>query len=152
MTAASQILLGSALLTACALVHVGFVAIMVPLLSRAHGRMRQASVRLRAMVLTSEAVLLVLVAHTIQVWAWSLALYAMGAFADFPTSFYFATTTYTTLGYGDLVLQDGLRIFGTFAAITGLLTFGISTALLMGLVVRLLPSLAASRREDDQRH
>lgn len=152
MTAGSQILLGSALLTVCALVHVGFVALMVPVLTHARGRMTRAGVRFRAMVLTSEAVLLVLVAHTIQVWAWSLAFYLLGAFADFPTSFYFATTTYTTLGYGDLVLQDGLRIFGTFAAITGLLTFGISTALLMGLVVRLLPSLGANRNEDDRNH
>lgn len=148
MTAASQILLGSALLTLCALVHVGFVAIWVPLLSKADDRLKKASIRFRAMLLTSEAVFLLLFAHTVQVWSWSLALYAMGAFPDFPTSFYFATTTYTTLGYGDLVLAEGLRIFGTFASITGLLTFGISTALLIGLIVRLLPSLNQDKRSN----
>ncbi|WP_299041770.1 ion channel [uncultured Tateyamaria sp.] len=141
MTAASQILLGSALLTFCALIHVGVVAIMVPLLSHASRRLNYARVRLRTLILTGLSVFMLLMAHTLQVWSWAAAFLLLGAFADFPTSFYFSTATYTTLGYGDLLLDDGLRIFGTFAAITGLLTFGISTALLMGLVVRLLPSL-----------
>lgn len=141
MTAASQILLGSALLTICALIHVGAVAMLVPFLARAAERLENAGARLRTLIITSLNVLILLFAHTIQVWSWALAFFAMKAFDDFPTSFYFATATYTTLGYGDLLLDSGLRIFGTFAAITGLLTFGISTALLMGVIVRLLPSL-----------
>lgn len=141
MTAASQILLGSALLTFCALVHVGMVALMVPLLSRGAERLQHTGPRLSILVLTGSSVFLLLFAHTIQVWSWAAAFLILGAFTDFPTSFYFATATYTTLGYGDLLLSDGLRIFGTFAAITGLLTFGISTAFLMGLIVRLLPDL-----------
>jgi len=141
MTAASQILLGSALLTLCALMHVGAVAMLVPFLVRFSSRLEYAVSRLRILILTGLSVLILLVAHTIQVWAWALAFFSMNAFDDFPTSFYFSTATYTTLGYGDLLLGPGLRIFGTFAAITGLLTFGISTAFLMGVIVRMLPPL-----------
>lgn len=141
MTAASQIVLGSALLTLCALIHVGFVAFLVPFLAHMAERMERSASRLRTLIITSLNVLILLVAHTLQVWAWAFAFFVMRAFEDFPTSFYFATATYTTLGYGDLLLDPGLRIFGTFAAITGLLTFGISTALLMGVIVRLLPAL-----------
>lgn len=48
--------------------------------------------------------------------------------------------TYTTLGYGDITLDPGVRVFGSFSAITGLLTFGFSTAFLIGLIVRLIPA------------
>ncbi|MEM8654170.1 MAG: potassium channel family protein [Pseudomonadota bacterium] len=141
MTAAAQITLGSALITLCALIHIAVIAVLVPMLTRAAQRLHPYQPRWRTLMLVSLGVVLLLGAHTIQVWSWALAFYAMGAFDDFPTSFYFATATYTTLGYGDLILSDGLRIFGTFAAITGLLTFGLSTALLMGMITRLLPSL-----------
>lgn len=89
----------------------------------------------------SAGVGLLIVAHTITIWLWAIALFASGAFADFATSFYFSSVTYTTLGYGDIVLEPTVRIFASFAAITGLLTFGISTAFLVGLLVRILPGL-----------
>ena len=96
----------------------------------------------RALVL-GIGVLLILLAHTVQVWTWALVFFLSESLADFPESFYFAMVTYTTLGYGDLVLGDGLRIFATFAAVTGLLTTGISTAFLIRLLAALIPAMSA---------
>jgi hypothetical protein len=62
-----------------------------------------------------------------------------GAFSDLATALYFSLVTYTTLGYGDFVLGPDIRIFASFAAVTGLLTFGLSTAFLVGLIGRILP-------------
>jgi len=96
---------------------------------------------MRNIVLLSAGIGLLIVAHTITIWLWAIGLYASGAFSDFAASFYFSTVTYTTLGYGDIVLAPPLRIFASFAAITGLLTFGISTAFLVGFLVRVLPDV-----------
>ncbi len=93
---------------------------------------------------------LILVAHTITIWFWAIGFYGSGAFGDFATSFYFSTVTYTTLGYGDIVLDPAMRIFGSFAAITGLLTFGLSTAFLVGLLVRILPDVFQGSHGDSQ--
>jgi len=57
-----------------------------------------------------------------------------GALPDWNTAVYFSLVTYTTLGYGDVVLGPGLRIFAAFSAVTGLLGFGISTAFLVGAI------------------
>ena len=35
--------------------------------------------------------------------------------------------------FGDVVLGEGLRIFGAFASVTGLLAFGLSTAFMVAL-------------------
>ena len=96
---------------------------------------------MRMSVLLSFGVMVILATHTVQVSTWASVFLASPAFSDFDANFHFAMATYTTLGYGDLVLGEGLWIFDTFAAITGLLTFGISTAFLISLLTALFPTL-----------
>ncbi len=139
MSLATQIMTGSTLLLLCALVHVAAVALAIPFLENLGKRLHKRRAHVRGAILLTAAVLLILLAHTIQIWSWAFAFFGIGAFGDFASSFYFATATYTTLGYGDLTLGEGLRVFGTFAAITGLLTFGFSTAFLIGLISRMMP-------------
>lgn len=55
---------------------------------------------------------------------------------DWNSALYFSLVTFTTLGYGDIVLGEGLRIFGAFASVTGLLAFGLSTAFMVALMTR----------------
>ena len=139
MTLFSQILFGTMLLTACSLLHIFVVVGSLPYTTAMGYALRHRRRLVRNAVLLSFGVLVVVLGHTLQVWLWAFVLWAVGAFADFPESFYFAIATYTTLGYGDLILGSGLRVFASFASITGLLTFGISTGLLINLVSRLLP-------------
>lgn len=137
-----QILFGTGLLTLSALVHVGAIALSIPYFSRVA---RWFSVdrwpRLRVVTLLSFSVFVLVFAHTLQIWTWSVAFLWITELPDLVTSFYFATVTYTTLGYGDIVLGPDARIVATFCAITGLLTFGISTAFLIGALSRLLPDV-----------
>ncbi|MEM6373242.1 MAG: potassium channel family protein [Pseudomonadota bacterium] len=142
MTPALQILFGSALLTLCALTHVGLVAIAIPVMRRVGATLSHAARTMRSAVVLGLGVLTILLAHTVQVWIWALVFLLSDALNTFPDSFYFAMVTYTTLGYGDLVLGEGLRIFATFAAVTGLLTFGISTAFLISLLTALFPEVS----------
>lgn len=139
MSMTAQVLLGSCFLTVCTLVHVGLMALCIPLMTRAHKQFSHSGKVFRSALLLSLALVTVLVAHTVQIWTWAFAFQSVEAFDDIATSFYFATVTYTTLGYGDLTLGEGLQIFATFGAITGLLTFGISTAFLIAIIGRLLP-------------
>ena len=145
MSMSAQILLGTILLAVCALIHVAAVAISIPLFSRVFRVVGRLLPILRYAAVLCFGVVVVVIAHTIQIWTWALIFSGVGAFDSFDTSFYFATVTYTTLGYGDLVLGSGLRIFATFASITGLLTFGISTALLIAVVQRLIPAPPGNR-------
>lgn len=132
MSLPAEILLGSGLALICALVHVGVIIGGVGLLRRMVGR--------RGVRLLGIGVLIALVAHIVQIWAWAAAFQFFGAFDDFAASFYFSIATYTTVGYGDVVLAPGIRVFAAFASVTGMLAFGISTAFLASLITRLVPS------------
>ena len=74
--------------------------------------------------------------HTIQVWIWAIVWVMLNVLPDWNTAIYFSLVTFTTLGYGDIVLGEALRIFGSFAAVTGLLAFGLSTAYMVALMTR----------------
>jgi hypothetical protein len=74
--------------------------------------------------------------HTVQVWIWAVVWVLGDVLPDWNSALYFSLVTFTTLGYGDIVLGEGLRIFGAFAAVTGLLAFGLSTAFLVALMTR----------------
>jgi voltage-gated potassium channel Kch len=58
--------------------------------------------------------------------------------SDFETAFYFAFTSYTTVGYGDVVLERPWRILGTIAAADGYLMFGLSTAVLFAILQQVI--------------
>ncbi|SHI49451.1 Ion channel [Shimia gijangensis] len=90
---------------------------------------------------------LITLAHTVQVWIWAKAFLLMGVIGDLNSALYFAFATYTTVGYGDLVLGPGTRIFGTFAGMSGILSLGVSTAFLVAVLSRLLKPMET---EDDQ--
>lgn len=142
MTALQQILLGTVLLAFSAVVHVSVIAVSIPFFARLSSYLpNDKRQRVRNVVLLLLAVFVLVLAHTIQVWSWAVSFLLMTELPDLPTSFYFATVTYTTLGYGDIVLGPDARIVATFCAITGLLTFGISTAFLIGVLTRILPNV-----------
>lgn len=137
MTLAQQIALGSSALMICTFVHLGVLAGAVLIFRHLANRNAARKALPRSFGFLCTGILAILLGHTIQIWAWSAGFMALDIFETFEENFYYATVTYTTLGYGDLVAEVGLRVLATFASITGLLSFGISTAFLLGLIARL---------------
>jgi hypothetical protein len=67
--------------------------------------------------------------HLLQILSWA-GLYALrGAMPDLTTAAYFSAVTYTTTGYGDLVLPEEWRLVGGVEALTGILMCGLSTGM-----------------------
>ncbi len=75
--------------------------------------------------------------HTLEIWLYALAFLAVGALGDFETALYFSTTSFTTLGYGDVVLDRQWRLFGAIEGANGLLLWGWSTAFLFSVIGRM---------------
>jgi voltage-gated potassium channel len=75
-----------------------------------------------------------MVGHVAQVGLWAGFLVWRGALQSYDDAFYFSLVTFATLGYGDIVLAPGYRIFGALQAACGSLMLGWSTALIFTAV------------------
>jgi hypothetical protein len=67
--------------------------------------------------------------HLLQILVWAFLYAWRGAMPDFTTAAYFSAVTYTTTGYGDLVLPEEWRLVGGVEALTGILMCGLSTGM-----------------------
>jgi hypothetical protein len=85
-------------------------------------------------LLLSYFVLWLFVATIIEVWAWAMLYRLIGAVGSTEEALYFSTTTFTTLGFGDITLDDQWRLLSSFEGANGLLMFGWSTALIFAAV------------------
>lgn len=75
-----------------------------------------------------------IVLHMIETAIWGTFYYVRGLFPDFETSLYFSITSYTTIGFGDVVLPRAWRMLGGIEGISGVLLCGLSTAFVFAIV------------------
>jgi len=79
-------------------------------------------------------VVLLVIMHSIEVAIWAEFYVWQNCFANWHTAYYFSLVTYTTLGYGDVLLPQAWRSLGGWEAMIGVLMFGWSTAALMSFL------------------
>jgi voltage-gated potassium channel Kch len=95
--------------------------------------------RKRLMHLYSVAgvVLLMFLISVIEVLAWSLTYLWLGALESLEKATYFSMVTFTTLGYGEIVLDEQWRLLASFEAANGIIMFGWTTAIVLAAVQRI---------------
>lgn len=94
-------------------------------------------------VLVSVLTLWMFLAIVIEVWMWALLyLYdpSITTLPDMETAFYFSMVTFTTLGYGDVVLTGQWRALASIQAANGVIVFGWTTALIFYFIQRIYKS------------
>src|SRR5215510_14549777 len=82
-------------------------------------------------------ILFLLLPIILDVTLWAIFYYVSGALPTFEDALYFSTVTFTTVGYGDIVLGREWRQLATFEAVNGWIIFGWATALIMTVIQRL---------------
>lgn len=90
-----------------------------------------------AMQLMRTAWFLVVV-HVCEIGAWALFYRVAHNFPDAESAFYFSASTYTSLGYGDLLLPTSWRILGPIESLIGALMCGLSASVFFALISRIV--------------
>ena len=103
---------------------------------------RQA-LRLTAVMVTT--VSLLMVAHLAEILVWSLGYAIVRVAPEGADLVYFAFVNYTTLGYGDIVPLERWRLLGPMTAMTGVLLFGWSTAVIFEVLQKVLSLIESTR-------
>lgn len=143
-----QIMLGTLLMLMTIMVAAISAWIMEWLFERFRGWLLRPPHRPKLMLVVLVASLWALGMVSAGVWIWAIAYRLLGIFATMEASIYFSLVSFTTLGYGDILLSHEWRILGGMAAANGLLNFGLLTALLVEALRHVRGSQVASRRRE----
>ncbi|MBN8804494.1 MAG: two pore domain potassium channel family protein [Sphingopyxis terrae] len=137
MTLVHQLMLATLVVGTTVIVHLVGLAILLAVLRR----YRRAERRVLIVLLNGAAILVaafgLFALHSVEIWIWAGVFQWLGAFADFEHALYFSTSTYVTIGYGDIVLPPGLRILGAIEGASGIILLGWSTAFFFSIVDRM---------------
>lgn len=90
--------------------------------------------------LASAAIVVTIFAsHVLHIWLWAFLYLAVGCepINRLSDSLYFATVTYTTLGYGDIILEPSYRMLSGIEAANGFILFGWTTAFIFEIISRI---------------
>ena len=96
---------------------------------------RLGPVRSAALIVRFTSVMITL--HIFQILLWA-GFYRWQCFPSWEAAFYFSTSSYSTVGFGDLVLPQMWRNLGPVESLTGVLMCGLSASLLFAIVTRLV--------------
>ena len=90
--------------------------------------------------------------HTLEIWCYAAFYMLVDQFETFEKALYFSTSTFTTVGFGDVILDEKWRVFGAIESATGFLLIGWSTAYLVALTtrIRLIEAELENRRDVHQ--
>lgn len=133
---AADLLIGSTMLILIILVHAAGVRSVTTHVAHRSAAIMTQPTRWRADLLMSSTVFLLLSLHLLEICLWTAALVYSGLVTDWRAAGFFAGNTYTTVGYGSMILPAGWRMLAPIIAISGLFTFGWSGSVLVDLVSR----------------
>ena len=85
-------------------------------------------------------VLWIMVGISISVWLWARVYIWLGVFDSLEQSVYYSIVNLTTLGFGDIIIDEEWRVLAALEAADGLILFGLSTAYLMEFISELRTS------------
>ena len=87
--------------------------------------------------LVVESTVAIVLLHGLAILLWA-GFYRLRCFPSWEIAFYFSASSYSTVGYGDVVIPPAWRLLGPLESVTGVLMCGISISVLFALVSRLL--------------
>lgn len=129
-----SIVLGLLAMSACLALQAATLTYAVRYFAWAGTRKRGRSAARVAFIQLATLMACLMVGTMIQILIWALLYRLTGLIDDFETAAYFSGVTFTTLGYGDVLLTGRLRFLAPFQAASGVMMFGLSTAALLAAV------------------
>jgi hypothetical protein len=139
----TKLLIGGSLMALSVLIHASGV-------TWALGRLRAVSDSMQEFWRGTWVFILVaawiILLHLFEVVVWAAFYFWKDAMPDMSSALYFSAVTYTTTGYGDLVLPAEWRLIGGIEALTGILMCGWSTGFFFAVVGRMSERTRATGR------
>jgi len=126
--------IGMLAIIATVMIHAAFMVAAGQVCGRMHNH---GPTSLRSSLQIAAIVIWFFLSICIQAWGWALLYLYFGALQTLEEALYFSTVTFTTLGYGDVVLDTEWRLLSAFEAANGTIIIGWTTAMVFVAVKRI---------------
>lgn len=130
----TEIAIAAAIVSVCLMIHLTGILLMAEWLFQWRDALERAPTRRLFALLIVTLCGGILLLHLIQTGLWAVFYYTQNLFSDFETSLYFSMVSFTTLGYGDVLLPKKWRLLGVVEGFSGVLLCGISTAFIFAVI------------------
>jgi hypothetical protein len=129
-----ELLIAFSIVALCLVLHVSSIVFIADWMLDQRDKRKDRIGTLGYMWLLIAAFSAIIVLHMIEIAIWAVFYFGNSLFSDFETALYFSTTSYTTIGFGDVVLPRAWRMLGGIEGVTGVLLCGLSTAFVFAIV------------------
>ena len=129
-----QLLFGGAVSLVNIAVHSAAMAGVVFVFKRRQAVQDSLRFQVHLVLLMIAVVLVLNVAHLVEVAIWALQYSLLGVAPSHVSPFYFALVNFTTLGYGDVLPVAPWEMLGPLTAMNGILLLGWSTAAIFAVL------------------
>jgi hypothetical protein len=131
---AKELLLATAFVVPIVIFHLTGLALLLRAL-KSHSKVFR-RLRILPLTLLLTVTLGIIALHTVEIWLYAGMYLSLGVFETLEESVYFSTVTFSSLGYGDVVLPTQWRVLGAIECPVGIIMLGISTAFLISVLTR----------------
>ena len=128
-----ELLIAFAIVAICVVIHTGGIAIFAQFLSARFPPEQLVALKRQVLVLII-VFAMVITLHLVETGIWASFYFWNNHFQDYETALYFSLGTYSTIGYGDVVLPQRWRLLGGIEGISGVLLCGLSGAFIFAVV------------------
>jgi hypothetical protein len=129
----SNIAIGAILILLTTAVHAGGMSLALRSI-RKDETIAGSRSHLGRVLKVGRAVLIMYLVAIVEVLIWGAAYIVLGIVEGIEKAIYFSAVTFTTLGYGDVVLDGSRRLLSAIEAVNGIIMFGWSTAIVIAVV------------------
>jgi hypothetical protein len=129
-----ELLIAFAILGICLVIHITGMVFLGQQLVQRREKIQQKVSFLHTSLLLITVFSIVILLHVTEAYIWAAFYFGYDLFPDFETSLYFSMKSYSTVGYGDVLLSHDWRLLGTIEGIAGVLLCGLSAAFLFAIV------------------
>lgn len=119
------------------MIHFWGLLLLTYVMSESRHRLRPHESRMRQALLILFVVFGIFALVTIHIWLYAALFRVLGEVPNFESALYFSTTTFTAVGYGDILISPRWRLVAAIEAANGVILLAWSTTFLLSVTSRL---------------